>query len=139
MNTKVTILLGALLCAGPLIAQAPVPDQTTSTTAQSAQTPSENRQLDRDPAKQAAHLGKQLRLSKEQVTQITPILADRQQQLQSLRADTSLRPRVRRNKAKEILKDSTAKIEAILNDTQKQQYEQLMAERRSHRNRQPQG
>jgi periplasmic protein CpxP/Spy len=137
MKTKVTILLGALLCAGPLIAQAPGPDQPTS--AQRAQTPSENRQLDRDPAKQAAHLGKQLGLSKEQVTQITPILADRQQQLQSLRADASLRPRVRRNKAKEILKDSTAKIEAILNDTQKQQYEQLTADRRSHRNRQPQG
>ena len=137
MNMKATIFLGALLFAGPLVAQAPAPNQPMNTTEQAAQTQSDQHQPDRDPAKQATHLGKQLRLSKDQVAQITPILADRQQKLQDLRVDTSLRPRVRRNKAKEILKDSTAKIEAVLNDTQKQQYEQMIADRRSHRNRQP--
>ena len=139
MNTKATILLGALLSAGSLLAQAPDPNQAPATgDPQSAQTQSAQPQPERDPAKQAKHLGKQLGLNSDQVVQITPILADRQQQLQSLRTDTSLRPRDRRAKVKEIVEDSTAKVEALLNDTQKQQYEQKMSERRSHHNHHPQ-
>jgi protein CpxP len=137
MNSKATILLGALLSAGSLLAQAPNPNQVPATgESQSAQ--SAHPQPERDPAKQAKHLGKQLGLNSYQVAQIAPILADRQQQLQGLRTDTTLRPRDRREKAKEIVQDSTAKVEALLNDTQKQQYEQMMAERRSHHIRHPQ-
>jgi len=91
-----------------------------------------------DPAKQAAHLGKRLGLSGDQVAQITPIFTDRQQQMQSLRADTSLTQQDRRTKARAIMQDSKSKIEAVMNDTQKQQFEQMLAERRSHHNRQPQ-
>ncbi len=139
MNTKATILLGALLSAGSLLAQAPDANQPPAATApQTAPTQPVNPQRDRDPAKQAAHLGKQLGLSSDQVAQITPILADRQQQLQNLRTDTSLMPRARRARAKAILKDSTAKVEAVLNDTQKQQYEQMLADRRSRGNHHPQ-
>jgi hypothetical protein len=36
------------------------------------------------------------------------------------------------------MQDSKGKLEAALNDTQKQQFEQMLAERRSHRNHQPQ-
>jgi periplasmic protein CpxP/Spy len=139
MNTKATILLGVLISAGSLLAQAPDANQPTASTApQAAQTQSNNPHAQRDPARQAAHMAKQLGLSSDQVAQITPILADRQQQLQNLRTDTSLRPRARRIKAKEILKDSTVKLEAVMNDTQKQQYEQMIADRRSHHNRHPQ-
>jgi hypothetical protein len=137
MNTRATILFGVLISAGTLLAQAPDASQPPASTAsQSPQRQSDNPHgnaaIDRDPAKQAAHLGKQLGLSSDQVAQITPILADRQQQLQSLRNDSGLRPRIRRAKAIRIVKDSTAKVEAVLNDTQKQQYEQMIAERRSH-------
>jgi hypothetical protein len=133
MNIKVTILFGALLSAGSLLAQAPDANQASTTT---TQTSTNNPQREHDPAKQAAHLGKQLGLSSDQVAQITPIFADRQQQFQNLRADNSLRPRVRRAKAKEILKNSTAKVEAILNETQKQQFERMMADRKAHRHQQ---
>jgi hypothetical protein len=38
-----------------------------------------------------------------------------------------------------IMQDSNSKIEAVLNDTQKQQFEQMLAARRAHQhNRQPQ-
>ena len=135
MKTRATILLGALLSAGTLFAQAPDANQTPSADAtQSATTQMDNHQRTIDPARQAAHLGKQLGLTSDQVAQITPILADRQQQMQNLRADTSLSRRDRRAKAKSILEDSKSKIEALLNDSQKQQFEQMLADRRAHRN-----
>lgn len=129
MNLKATFLLGTLLSASSLLAQAPDANQSSTT-------PTSNSQREHDPAKQAAHLGKQLGLSSDQVAQITPVLAYRQQQLQSLRADSNITPRARRAKAKEIFKDSTTKVESILNDAQKQQYEQLIADRKSHRHQQ---
>lgn len=133
---SVTILLGALLSAAPLLAQAPDANQAPATgSPQPPQSQSANPQPERNPAKQARHLGKQLGLSSDQVAQITPILADRQEQIQNLRADTSLSPKVRRAKTKAIQQDSKSKVEALLNDTQKQQYEQMLVERRNHRNR----
>jgi Spy/CpxP family protein refolding chaperone len=92
-----------------------------------------------NPDKQAKHLGKKLGLSSDQVAQIKPILEARQQQMQSLRSDSSVAPQDRRAKAREIMQDSKNKIEAVLNDTQKQQFEQMLQERRSHHNSQPQG
>lgn len=139
MNTKATILLGVLLSAGTLLAQAPDANQAPAANApQTAQTQPGHRQRNFDPAKQAAHLGKRLGLSSDQVTQIQPILADRQQQMQSLRANTSLSQRDRRAKVRAIMQDSNAKLEAVMNDTQKQQFEQMLAERRNHRKGQPQ-
>ena len=139
ISTKATIVLGALLSAGMLLAQAPDTAQAPDASApQAAQTQPGNPNHEFDPGKRAAHLAKQLGLSSDQVSQITPILAGRQQQMQSLRADTSLAPRDRRAKARAIMQDSNTRIEAVLNDTQKQQYEQMLSQRRSHRNHQSQ-
>lgn len=137
--TKVTILLGALLSAGVLLAQAPDSNQPQSATAQqSAQAQTDRPHRNFDPAQQAAHLGKRLGLSIEQVAQLTPILTDRWQQMQTLRTDASLTPKDRHAKAHAIMQDSNNKIEAILSDVQKQQFEQMQAERRQHHNHQPQ-
>ncbi|HEV2484159.1 MAG TPA: hypothetical protein VGT08_01395 [Terracidiphilus sp.] len=138
-TTKATIILGALLSAGTLLAQAPDPNQAPAANApQVAQTQPGRPHRTMDPAKQAAHLSKRLGLSRDQMAQIQSILADRQQQMQSLRADTSLNQQDRRAKARAIMQDSKSKIEAVMNDTQKQQFEQMLADRRSHHNRQPQ-
>lgn len=125
-SLKATLLLGALLCAGTLMAQQD-PSQTPApaTPAPTAQQHAPN------PKRQAKHLAKELGLTPDQMSQIEPILADRSQQMQSLRADTSLTPRDRRAKARAIQQDSKGKIEAVLNDTQKQQYEQMLAQRHS--------
>jgi Spy/CpxP family protein refolding chaperone len=140
-TTKATFILGALLSAGTLLAQAPDSNQAPPANApQVTQSQPGRPHRTMDPAKQAAHLGKRLGLSSDQVAQITPIFTDRQQQMHSLRADSSLTERDRHTKARAILQDSKSKIEAVMNDTQKQQFEQMLADRRSHHNhnREPQ-
>jgi periplasmic protein CpxP/Spy len=86
-----------------------------------------------NPQHQAKVMAKKLGLSADQQANIEPILAERQQQLQSLRADATLAPQDRRAKALSINQASDAKLEALLNDQQKQQYEQMKQARRAKR------
>jgi periplasmic protein CpxP/Spy len=135
---KATLVLGALLTTGAMFASAQAAD-TASPAAQDTQTQANAPKRGMNPERQAKRLGKQLNLSQDQVSQIEPILADRDQQMQALRGDSSLAPADRRAKAKGIMDDSNTKIEAVLNDQQKQQYEQMLASRRSHRGQGGQG
>jgi len=138
MHTKkLTIVLGMLLGAGTLLAQSADQSAAPQTNPPAAAQGAPHARRPVDPAKQAKHLGKKLGLSSDQVSQITPIIADRQQQMQSLRADTSLSQQDRRARARSIMQDSNTKIEAVLNDPQKQQFEQMMQARRSHRQSAP--
>ena len=125
-------LLGLFLCAGLAMAQEPAQSQDDSApAAQSAPPPAQRRPP--NPARQARRLGRQLGLSAGQVTQIEPMLADRQQQLENLRTDPTLTPQQRRAQARGIMQDSNSKIEAVMNDSQKQQYEQMQQSRRGAR------
>lgn len=132
--TKTTIVLGALLSAGMLLAQTPDSNQTPAANApQAAQPQSGTPHRNFDPSQFAAHLGQRLGLTSDQVAQIAPILTARRQQMQDLRADASLSPQDRHSKARAILQDANSKIEAVLTDAQKQQFEQMLAQRRAHR------
>jgi periplasmic protein CpxP/Spy len=131
------MLLGALLSAGVVLAQAP--DQTQQPSApQAAQNQQGRHHRAPDPDRMAKHLGKKLGLSNEQVAQLKPILEDRQQQMQTLRGDTSLNEQDRHARATGIMQDSKTRIEALLNDTQKQQFEQMLHDRRARHNSPPQ-
>src|ERR1700693_1485659 len=114
MHTKkLAIVLGALLSTGMVMAQ--TGDQAQSQASSPSQTTQEAKHHHHvDPAKQAKHLGKKLGLNRDQVSQIRPILIERQQQMQTLRADTSLAPQDRRAKAQGIMQDSKNEIEAVL-------------------------
>jgi len=127
-STKLTVALGVLLSAGMafVLAQAPAANQSAA----NGQSGNQHRTF--DPGQQAAHLGERLGLSSDQVAQIKPILADRFQKMQTLHADNSLSQQDRHSKVQAIMQDSNSKIEALLSDTQKQQYEQMLAQRRSH-------
>lgn len=129
-----SMFLGALLSTGIVAAQAP--DQAQPQ-AQSQQATAPNGQAGnhhtQNPDRQAKHLRKELGLTAGQTAQLKPILADRAQQVQSLRSDSSLTPQDRHAKLQAIQKDSKEKIEAILNDQQKQQFEQMLQERRAKR------
>ena len=138
-RTKATIILGALLSASVMFAQAPDSNQAPAANAsQATQGQPGNQHRNFDPSQFAAHLGKRLGLTSDQVAQITPILTARQQQMQTLRADASLSVQDRHTKARAIRQDTNSKIEAVLNDQQKQQFEQMLAQRRAHHNHQPQ-
>jgi Spy/CpxP family protein refolding chaperone len=133
-TTKGTIILGALLSASVLFAQAPDSNHAPGANApQSAPAQPGDQHRNFDPSRFAAHLGQRLGLSSDQVAQITPILTARQQQMQTLRADTSVSVQDRHTKARAIRQDTDSKIEALLTDTQKQQFEQMLAQRRGHR------
>lgn len=136
MHTRtISMILGAMLSTGVVLAQAP--DQAQPSSAAQA-TQGERSHHTANPDRMAKHLGKKLNLSSDQVAQIKPVLENRAQQMQALRADTTLSAQDRRAKARDIMQDSKGKIEAVLNDTQKQQFEQMMQERRAHRKSQPQ-
>jgi len=127
----ISMLLGAVLATGAALAQ--VPDQKQpSSAAQATQNTNAREHHAPNPDRMAKHLGKKLNLSDQQVAQIKPVLEDRVQQMQTLRADTALSQQDRRGKARQIMQDSNTKIEAVLNDTQKQQFEEMLQQRRDH-------
>ncbi len=78
-----------------------------------------------DPDKQLQHMTKELGLSADQQSQIKPVLVDRDQQMQALFSDQSLSQQDRRAKARSIQQGSRSKIEAVLNDQQKQKFEAM--------------
>jgi hypothetical protein len=53
--------------------------------------------------------------------------------LENVRTDPTLTPQQRRARARGIMQDSNSKIEAVMNDSQKQQYEQMQQSRRGAR------
>ncbi|GGH07981.1 hypothetical protein [Silvibacterium dinghuense] len=76
-----------------------------------------------NPDEQLKHMTKSLELTSDQQAQIKPILVAQQQQMEAVRGDQSLSREDRMAKMKSIRDDSKTKIEAALNDQQKQKYE----------------
>ena len=85
-----------------------------------------------NPDAQLRHLTKELDLTSDQQNQIKPILQNQDQQAQQIWQDQSLSQADRHSKMKAIHDDSRTKIEAVLNDTQKQKYEALQAKMQEH-------
>ena len=81
-----------------------------------------------NPRREARHIAKQLGLSHDQQSRIEPILANREQQVASVRADTTLAPQDRRAKLMGIRQDAESQIDAVLTDAQKQQWQQIKAQ-----------
>ena len=128
-----SVAIGSVLMAGfsgsILLAQdQSAPPAVSSQSQQPAHVP--------NPQHQAKRMAKELGLTPDQVSKIEPILADRDQQVQSLRSDTTLAPSDRKAKMHGIRQESDSRIEAVLNDTQKQQYEQIKQSRKANRHQQ---
>jgi hypothetical protein len=88
------------------------------------------------PDEQVARMTKRYNLSADPQTQIKPIVANTQQQMMALRQDSTLSREDKMAKMKGIREDSSTKIQAILNDSQKKQFaedQQKMQERMQER------
>jgi len=80
------------------------------------------------PEQVVAMMSKQLNLTDDQKAQITPIIAERQQQMAALKANPPGRKMKGAREAKSIMSDSDKKIEAVLTPDQKTKYEQMKEE-----------
>jgi Spy/CpxP family protein refolding chaperone len=122
-NKVLAMALGGLIALGAqaaLCAQdqtAPPPDQQ--------QGQGHGRRGMMNPDRQLEHMTKVLNLSADQQAQIKPILLDRQQKMQALWQDQSAAQQDRRAKMQAIRQDTDSRIEAVLNDQQKQQFESM--------------
>jgi protein CpxP len=126
MHRKFTLALTGLLTLGMAAGAAFAQDNSTPP----PQNPNyQGRRGDFGPDAQLKHLTKQLDLSADQQSQIKPILESRQQQTQALWQDQSLSRDDRHQKMTAIQSDTNSKIEAVLNDTQKQKYEAMLQQR----------
>jgi Spy/CpxP family protein refolding chaperone len=73
-----------------------------------------------------------LNLSEQQKAQMKPIFESSRQQMQALKADTSLTPEQKREKMKEIRQNQMSQVKSILTPEQQQQLQQMRG-RRGHR------
>lgn len=132
MCTGVTVLSFALCVPAAMLAQStPPPDSSAMATSQSgAMTMHRHRRM--SPQRRLKRMTKMLNLTADQQQQMLPILQDQQQQMKSMHEDTSLSPEQRRQQGRTLMKDTNQKLEALMTDSQKQQYEQHMQQRRDH-------
>ena len=78
------------------------------------------------------HLTKMLNLSTDQQAKVKSIFEDQQNQMASLKQNTSMSQEDRRAKFQAIHQDTHQKIQALLNDDQKAKFEQMQAQRKEH-------
>ncbi len=82
------------------------------------------------PQQRLNHLSKKLALTADQQNRILPILTDREQQVQSINADTTLTAKDRKQKLAGVRTDSESKLRSVLTDTQRAAYDQMQQEAR---------
>lgn len=82
-----------------------------------------------NPDQQLRHLARALDLSSDQQSQLKPILEEQDQKMQSLWQDQSMSREDRHGKMMELRQESNSRIEAVLNDQQKQKFEQMQQDR----------
>jgi periplasmic protein CpxP/Spy len=82
-----------------------------------------------DPHRQAARLSKELNLTPDQASKVEPILADRDQKVAALRANTTMAPADAQQQMRAIQKGAQQQLSTILTP---QQFEQLKSIERSH-------
>jgi Spy/CpxP family protein refolding chaperone len=78
-----------------------------------------------DPQEQLQKLTKRLQLTADQQSKIGAILQDRQQQVQSIRGDSSLKPVDKRAKLKSLMESTQSSISAVLTDQQRQRWNDM--------------
>ena len=81
------------------------------------------------PAAREAPIARRLALTHDQQIQFRAINRDRKQQVNEVKADPSLSPRMKHEKIKDIHAAAETKIRSILNQNQLDEYDQFKRER----------
>ena len=121
---------GLTLCSAAAFAQQNNPDASTQ---QPGNGHGQWGHQHMNPDEQVARMTKRYSLTSDQQAQIKPVLANQQQQMQALRQDTTLSREDKMAKMKSIREDSSTKIQAVLNDSQKQKFAADQQERMQQR------
>jgi len=106
---------------------------TSAVASPAPQSPSDSEQVERQaqtPDQVADMLATRLSLTDEQKTEITPIIAARQQRIREVAADESLRRGKKAREIRGVFKDSDKEIESVLNGEQKQKYSAIKEQMR---------
>ena len=85
------------------------------------------------------HLTKMLNLSTDQQAKVKSIFEDQQNQMASLKQNTSMSQEDRRAKFQAIHQDTHQKIQALLNDDQKAKFAEMQAQHKEHMGARGQG
>jgi Spy/CpxP family protein refolding chaperone len=80
-------------------------------------------------------LSRKVNLTEAQKAQLLPIFQQQQQQMQSLRQDSTLSPEQKKDKARQIRQDTHKQVLAVLTPEQQQQLRSGVGGRRGHRGR----
>lgn len=83
-----------------------------------------------NPHKAAHAMGKKLGLSQDQTAKLEPILAERQQKMKALHADTTLTDAQKKDQRHQIQQNAHAQLSGVLTPAQ---MDQLKAMRKAHR------
>ena len=127
-----TFALGTALCLGLSTGAAFAQDATSQTpTTEQGQ----GMHHGRGPMSvddQLQHMSKALSLTSDQQTQIKPLLEARRQQMMQMHQDQSMSRDDRMTKMKALDDDTHAKIDAVLNDSQKAKFAKMQEKREQH-------
>ncbi|WP_267225680.1 hypothetical protein [Dyella silvae] len=110
-----------LALAGSALAQS---QTTPATNAGDASTPPQHMHAP-NPQQQLQHMAKQLQLTADQQAKIGPILQQRAQQMEALRADNSLAPADRKAKAMSLMQNTAQQVDAVLTPAQRDQWKAM--------------
>jgi Spy/CpxP family protein refolding chaperone len=128
MNRILSTALLFALAGGIAVAQAPAPQSPA---------PSAHKHHDRDPRRAAMKLSKRLNLTPDQTAKIEPIIADRQQKISALRANTQLTPEDRKKQVHAIHQETEQQLAGILTPDQLQQLKSMRHGHHPHKGSQP--
>jgi protein CpxP len=119
ITAALALAFGLAMCGNQLKAQSGSPEKSHR-----------GRRQQMSPDQQLERLSKALNLTDDQKQQIRPILQDRQEKMQGVRSDASLSREDRMNKMRSTFEETNSKIRAVLNDEQKQKFDQRQQRRR---------
>jgi len=128
------VVLGIALCVpAAMLAQdtgtAPPPQVTTNQQPSPGQQPMRHRNPP-SAHRQLRHLTRMLNLTQDQQRKMLPILQDQHKRMEALRHDQYLDRQQRRAQMRDAMMETHQKLEVLMTDTQKQQFEQAMQQRR---------